>query len=170
MKTWNVYLIDDGLEENHETFTVALKNPKNAVLGQRTSASVEIIDPRGGKHFLFCGSYTGKNLKANRALTVVCQGGVTRTNWWRRTRSSSPLLLPSRRRRRTPSPTSRRSCCGRTSLTLPEEMSRTAGPTWTTERGNHRTRPPPATTTSTTTAGSCRGQELGALDTESEED
>uniref|UniRef100_A0A4W6CZ81 Fras1 related extracellular matrix 1b n=1 Tax=Lates calcarifer TaxID=8187 RepID=A0A4W6CZ81_LATCA len=94
VKTWNVHLIDDGLEENHETFTVALKNPKNAVLGQRTSASVEIIDPRGGKHFLFCGSYTGKNLKANRALTVVCQGGVTRTNWWRRTRSSSPLLLP----------------------------------------------------------------------------
>uniref|UniRef100_A0A671VMF0 Fras1 related extracellular matrix 1b n=1 Tax=Sparus aurata TaxID=8175 RepID=A0A671VMF0_SPAAU len=49
VKTWNIYLIDDGLEENHETFTVTLKNPKNAVLGQRTSASVEIIDPRGGK-------------------------------------------------------------------------------------------------------------------------
>ncbi|XP_069376243.1 FRAS1-related extracellular matrix protein 1b isoform X2 [Paralichthys olivaceus] len=48
VKTWNIYLMDDGLEENHETFTVALKNPKNAVLGQRTSASVEIIDPRGG--------------------------------------------------------------------------------------------------------------------------
>ncbi|XP_008336132.1 FRAS1-related extracellular matrix protein 1b [Cynoglossus semilaevis] len=48
VKTWNVYLTDDGLEENHETFTVILKNPKNAVLGQRTSASVEIIDPRGG--------------------------------------------------------------------------------------------------------------------------
>uniref|UniRef100_A0A3P8UIS6 Fras1 related extracellular matrix 1b n=1 Tax=Cynoglossus semilaevis TaxID=244447 RepID=A0A3P8UIS6_CYNSE len=47
VKTWNVYLTDDGLEENHETFTVILKNPKNAVLGQRTSASVEIIDPRG---------------------------------------------------------------------------------------------------------------------------
>lgn len=49
MKTWNIYLIDDGLEENHETFTVTLKTPKNAVLGQRMSASVEIIDPRGGK-------------------------------------------------------------------------------------------------------------------------
>ncbi|XP_070688078.1 FRAS1-related extracellular matrix protein 1b [Pempheris klunzingeri] len=49
VKTWNIYLIDDGLEENHETFTVTLKNPKNAVLGQRTSASVEIIDPRGGR-------------------------------------------------------------------------------------------------------------------------
>ncbi|XP_034438389.1 FRAS1-related extracellular matrix protein 1-like isoform X1 [Hippoglossus hippoglossus] len=48
VKTWNIYLMDDGLEENHETFTVALKNPKNAVLGQRTSASVEVIDPRGG--------------------------------------------------------------------------------------------------------------------------
>ncbi|XP_035863594.1 FRAS1-related extracellular matrix protein 1b [Sander lucioperca] len=49
MKTWNIYLIDDGLEENHETFTVTLKTPKNAVLGQRMSASVEIIDPRGGR-------------------------------------------------------------------------------------------------------------------------
>ncbi|XP_040896305.1 FRAS1-related extracellular matrix protein 1b isoform X2 [Toxotes jaculatrix] len=49
LKTWNIHLIDDGLEENHETFTVTLKNPKNAVLGQRTSASVEIIDPRGGR-------------------------------------------------------------------------------------------------------------------------
>uniref|UniRef100_A0A8P4KJE7 Fras1 related extracellular matrix 1b n=1 Tax=Dicentrarchus labrax TaxID=13489 RepID=A0A8P4KJE7_DICLA len=53
VKTWNIYLIDDGLEENHETFTVTLKNPKNAVLGQRTSASVEIIDPREGKRFYF---------------------------------------------------------------------------------------------------------------------
>ncbi|XP_070764752.1 FRAS1-related extracellular matrix protein 1b [Enoplosus armatus] len=49
VKTWNIHLVDDGLEENHETFTVTLKNPKNAVLGQRTSASVEIIDPRGGR-------------------------------------------------------------------------------------------------------------------------
>ncbi|XP_068174802.1 FRAS1-related extracellular matrix protein 1b [Antennarius striatus] len=49
LKTWNIYLIDDGLEENHEAFTVVLKNPRNAVLGQRTSASVEIIDPRGGR-------------------------------------------------------------------------------------------------------------------------
>uniref|UniRef100_A0A7N8XN69 Fras1 related extracellular matrix 1b n=1 Tax=Mastacembelus armatus TaxID=205130 RepID=A0A7N8XN69_9TELE len=38
VKAWNIYLIDDGLEENHETFTVTLKNPKNAILGQRTSA------------------------------------------------------------------------------------------------------------------------------------
>lgn len=51
VKTWNIHLIDDGLEENHEIFTVTLKNPKNAVLGQRTSATVEIIDPRGGDSF-----------------------------------------------------------------------------------------------------------------------
>uniref|UniRef100_A0A3B5AP52 FRAS1-related extracellular matrix protein 1-like n=1 Tax=Stegastes partitus TaxID=144197 RepID=A0A3B5AP52_9TELE len=49
VKTWNIYLIDDGLEENHETFIVTLKNPRNAVLGPRSSASVEIIDPRGGE-------------------------------------------------------------------------------------------------------------------------
>ncbi|XP_067085731.1 FRAS1-related extracellular matrix protein 1b [Osmerus mordax] len=49
LKTWNIYLREDGLEENHETFNVVLKEPKNAVLGQRSSASVEIIDPRGGR-------------------------------------------------------------------------------------------------------------------------
>ncbi|KAK2835082.1 hypothetical protein Q5P01_015566 [Channa striata] len=49
LKTWNIYLINDGLEENHEMFNVTLKNPRNAVLGQRSHASVEIIDPRGGR-------------------------------------------------------------------------------------------------------------------------
>ncbi|KAM9365122.1 FRAS1-related extracellular matrix protein 1b [Pholidichthys leucotaenia] len=49
VKTWNIYLIDDGLEENHETFTVSLKTPQNAILGPRSSARVEIIDPRRGR-------------------------------------------------------------------------------------------------------------------------
>ncbi|XP_047442063.1 FRAS1-related extracellular matrix protein 1b [Mugil cephalus] len=49
VKTWNIYLTDDGLEENHETFNVTLTNPRNAVLGPRSSATVEIIDPRGGR-------------------------------------------------------------------------------------------------------------------------
>lgn len=40
--------MDDRLEENHETFTVTLRTPHNAVLGQRSSAIVEILDPRGG--------------------------------------------------------------------------------------------------------------------------
>lgn len=48
MKTWNIYLIDDGLEENHESFMVTLRNPQNAVLGPRSSATVEIIDPHRG--------------------------------------------------------------------------------------------------------------------------
>lgn len=48
MKSWKVQLVDDGLEENHETFTVTLRTPHNAVLGQQSSASVEILDPRGG--------------------------------------------------------------------------------------------------------------------------
>uniref|UniRef100_A0A3P9DC75 Fras1 related extracellular matrix 1b n=1 Tax=Maylandia zebra TaxID=106582 RepID=A0A3P9DC75_9CICH len=48
VKTWNIYLIDDGLEENHESFTVTLRNPQNAVLGPRSSATVEIIDPHRG--------------------------------------------------------------------------------------------------------------------------
>uniref|UniRef100_A0A3P8XA33 C-type lectin domain-containing protein n=1 Tax=Esox lucius TaxID=8010 RepID=A0A3P8XA33_ESOLU len=49
VKTWNIYLKADGLEENHEIFTVLLKAPKNTVLGQRNSAIVEIVDPRGGR-------------------------------------------------------------------------------------------------------------------------
>lgn len=49
VKTWSVFPVDDGLEENHETFTVTLKHPRNAVLGHRTSARVEILDPRGGE-------------------------------------------------------------------------------------------------------------------------
>lgn len=49
VKTWNVYLVDDGLEENQETFSITLKNPQNAIMGQRRSASVEIIDARKGR-------------------------------------------------------------------------------------------------------------------------
>ncbi|TRY82888.1 hypothetical protein DNTS_001526 [Danionella cerebrum] len=49
-KIWNIFLKDDGLEENHEKFDVILKAPKNAVLGQRNKATVEIIDPRNGKN------------------------------------------------------------------------------------------------------------------------
>ncbi|XP_016317746.1 FRAS1-related extracellular matrix protein 1b [Sinocyclocheilus anshuiensis] len=49
VKMWNIYLKDDGLEENHEKFDVVLKTPKNAVLGQRNKATVEIVDPRNGR-------------------------------------------------------------------------------------------------------------------------
>lgn len=49
VKMWNIYLKDDGLEENHEKFDVVLKTPKNAVLGQRNKATIEIVDPRNGR-------------------------------------------------------------------------------------------------------------------------
>ncbi|RXN20441.1 FRAS1-related extracellular matrix 1-like protein [Labeo rohita] len=49
VKMWNIYLKDDGLEENHEKFDVILRAPKNAVLGQRNKATVEIVDPRNGR-------------------------------------------------------------------------------------------------------------------------
>ncbi|XP_076880729.1 FRAS1-related extracellular matrix protein 1b [Brachyhypopomus gauderio] len=49
IKFWNIYLNDDGLEENHENLEVVLKAQKNAVLGQRRRASVEIVDPRDGR-------------------------------------------------------------------------------------------------------------------------
>ncbi|CAL8310310.1 unnamed protein product [Lota lota] len=48
VKTWTVYLHDDQLEENQESFSIILSNPDNAVLGPRHSITVEIIDPRGG--------------------------------------------------------------------------------------------------------------------------
>ncbi|MGH0158377.1 UNVERIFIED_CONTAM: hypothetical protein FKN15_035473 [Acipenser sinensis] len=47
-KMWNIFLKDDGLEENNEKFKIQLRVPKNAILGQKDKASVEIIDPRGG--------------------------------------------------------------------------------------------------------------------------
>ncbi|XP_035379200.1 FRAS1-related extracellular matrix protein 1b [Electrophorus electricus] len=49
IKFWNIHLNDDRLEENHENLEVVLKAQKNAVLGQRRRASVEIVDPRDGR-------------------------------------------------------------------------------------------------------------------------
>ncbi|KAG7327532.1 hypothetical protein KOW79_009138 [Hemibagrus wyckioides] len=49
VKFWNIYLKDDGLEENHERLEVVLKAQKNVVLGARSRASVEIVDPRHGR-------------------------------------------------------------------------------------------------------------------------
>lgn len=49
VKFWNIHLKDDGLEENDERLEVVLKVQKNAVLGARSRASVEIVDPRNGK-------------------------------------------------------------------------------------------------------------------------
>ncbi|KAI5101073.1 fras-related extracellular matrix protein 1b isoform X1 [Silurus meridionalis] len=46
VKFWNIYLKDDGLEENHENMEVVLKAQKNVVLGAISRASVEIVDPR----------------------------------------------------------------------------------------------------------------------------
>ncbi|XP_063284108.1 FRAS1-related extracellular matrix protein 1-like [Pelobates fuscus] len=51
-KLWNIYVKNDGLEENHEVLKVLLKKPKNAVLGKNKEATVNIMDLRGGH----CGS------------------------------------------------------------------------------------------------------------------
>ncbi|XP_066504077.1 FRAS1-related extracellular matrix protein 1b [Hoplias malabaricus] len=48
VKFWNIYLKDDGLEENHEKFEVVLKAQRNVVLGPRSRVTVEIVDPRNG--------------------------------------------------------------------------------------------------------------------------
>ncbi|XP_031746381.1 FRAS1-related extracellular matrix protein 1 isoform X2 [Xenopus tropicalis] len=47
-KTWNIVIIQDGLEEDDEVFEVVLSSPVNAVLGSKTRAVVKIVDPRGG--------------------------------------------------------------------------------------------------------------------------
>ncbi|KAL7855197.1 hypothetical protein SRHO_G00173870 [Serrasalmus rhombeus] len=49
VKFWNIYLKDDGLEENHEKLDVVLKAQKNVVLGPISKATVEIVDPRNGR-------------------------------------------------------------------------------------------------------------------------
>ncbi|KAJ3582395.1 hypothetical protein NHX12_000658, partial [Muraenolepis orangiensis] len=48
VKTWTIYLHDDQLEENQESFSITLSNPDNAVLGPRHTVTVDIMDPKGG--------------------------------------------------------------------------------------------------------------------------
>ncbi|KAG9482905.1 hypothetical protein GDO78_009060 [Eleutherodactylus coqui] len=48
-KSWNIYVKNDGLEENDELLKVILSSPKNAVLGKTTEATIEIMDPRQGQ-------------------------------------------------------------------------------------------------------------------------
>ncbi|XP_069498160.1 FRAS1-related extracellular matrix protein 1-like [Ambystoma mexicanum] len=47
-KSWNVYIRNDGLEENHEMLKIVLSKPKNAVLGQNNETTIEIMDLRPG--------------------------------------------------------------------------------------------------------------------------
>lgn len=49
MKSWNIVIANDRLEENEEKFEVLLVSPVNAVLGTKTKALIKIIDARGGK-------------------------------------------------------------------------------------------------------------------------
>uniref|UniRef100_A0A671SZ05 FRAS1-related extracellular matrix protein 1-like n=1 Tax=Sinocyclocheilus anshuiensis TaxID=1608454 RepID=A0A671SZ05_9TELE len=67
VKMWNIYFKDDRLEENHEKFDVVLKTPKNAVLGQRNKATVEIVDPRNG----------GKKSSSQKSVSIDCPNGWT---------------------------------------------------------------------------------------------
>ncbi|KAM4722959.1 FRAS1-related extracellular matrix protein 1-like [Rhinophrynus dorsalis] len=48
-KVWNIYVKNDGLEENHEFLKILLNTPKNAILGKYSEATVEIMDSRGGQ-------------------------------------------------------------------------------------------------------------------------
>lgn len=57
MKSWNIVIANDRLEENEEKFEVLLVSPVNAVLGTKTKALIKIIDARGGG----CGVTIGKS-------------------------------------------------------------------------------------------------------------
>ncbi|KAM4642173.1 FRAS1-related extracellular matrix protein 1-like [Discoglossus pictus] len=62
-KLWNIYMKNDGLEENNEVLKIQLKAPKNAVLGKNSEATIEIMDPRGGH----CGSQNSKMRDTERS-------------------------------------------------------------------------------------------------------
>ncbi|XP_060686405.1 FRAS1-related extracellular matrix protein 1b isoform X1 [Hemiscyllium ocellatum] len=49
IKVWNIFIHNDGLEENNEKLKVQLKTPMNAILGQKDVSLVEIVDLRGGR-------------------------------------------------------------------------------------------------------------------------
>ncbi|NXE98922.1 FREM1 protein, partial [Menura novaehollandiae] len=49
IKTWNIAITYDGLEEDDEVFEIVLNSPVNAVLGTRTKAVVKILDSKGGQ-------------------------------------------------------------------------------------------------------------------------
>ncbi|XP_069777597.1 FRAS1-related extracellular matrix protein 1a [Narcine bancroftii] len=46
VKSWNIIIINDKLEENEEIFEVFLTSPVNAVLGTKTKTLIKIIDAR----------------------------------------------------------------------------------------------------------------------------
>ncbi|XP_062905194.1 FRAS1-related extracellular matrix protein 1a isoform X2 [Mobula hypostoma] len=47
VKSWNIVITNDRLEENEETFEVLLTSPVNAVLGAKIKALIKIIDAGG---------------------------------------------------------------------------------------------------------------------------
>ncbi|XP_059830668.1 FRAS1-related extracellular matrix protein 1a isoform X1 [Hypanus sabinus] len=47
VKSWNILITNDRLEENEETFELLLTSPVNTVLGAKTRALVKIIDAGG---------------------------------------------------------------------------------------------------------------------------
>ncbi|XP_069794621.1 FRAS1-related extracellular matrix protein 1b [Narcine bancroftii] len=49
MKMWNIFIKNDGLEENHEKLQVILMKPMNAIIGKKDTSLVEIIDLREGR-------------------------------------------------------------------------------------------------------------------------
>ncbi|CAM4616510.1 unnamed protein product, partial [Caretta caretta] len=46
IKSWNIHIKDDGLEENHEVLKIILSMPQNAVPEQKNELTVEIIDSK----------------------------------------------------------------------------------------------------------------------------
>eukprot|EP00061_Rhincodon_typus_P012168 g37736.t1 len=118
VKSWNIVIIDDKLEENEEIFEVLLASPINVVLGAKAKTLIKIID--GGKDHcsvtftndtseenppdrgrLASGPSTLLNLKSNNGLVE----GMAVTNLNEDVKESEgdvmqqfPLKLPSKKK------------------------------------------------------------------------
>ncbi|XP_053325499.1 FRAS1-related extracellular matrix protein 1-like [Spea bombifrons] len=88
-KFWNVYIKNDGLEENREVFKVLVKSPKNAIVGKTKETTVHIVDPRGGQCRLQ-ESGTGDTMSPDPSRRHGV-GGTIQTS-----RKFSQILLPNR--------------------------------------------------------------------------
>ncbi|XP_008107568.2 FRAS1-related extracellular matrix protein 1 isoform X3 [Anolis carolinensis] len=73
-KIWNIFLQDDGLEENNEVFKVILNKPKNAVLGHKREATIEILDSSSGGCLSSVTYKNGRTLKMLERTSNILKG------------------------------------------------------------------------------------------------
>ncbi|KAM8930128.1 FRAS1-related extracellular matrix protein 1-like [Pelodytes ibericus] len=95
-KIWNIYVINDGLEESHEILKVLLKTPKNAVLGGNRETTINIMDPRGGQCMSEPVSRTKDMIIYSEIISNPSRPYVGSENRKSSPRRLSQILLPKR--------------------------------------------------------------------------